>query len=526
MDRLMHPKERWKDPWYKNLPPLYRNLWDYIYDDSNYAGIWIVDVEVASVRIDKENPIDTEKALKLFNEFDHIQRIYVIDQGRKWWMPSKIYIQNQAANPKGKVSENASNVHKSLIQSLNKEGLFPLNQKLNPGIFKQRSIEGAFEEGEILTVVTELGPKPCPNISPLEIEKLVRDIPLDRLSQTLMNDAVNTLPNRVDSTLPGRVGNRVEDTVPSTLPNRVDNTVHDTVESSVPNRVDDTPPGTPIYIDSNNINSNSSKEDNNKDSNISSSNRHTSNSEKGEKKGNDPPKQNFVPTFPEDDIDVDGKIDSTERMIEYKNQLLSEFGSIPTQFDKFIKYFRVISGKKNLKGDSKAERNFRARIKEGYRLADIMKATENLFQDDWHIKQNFDDATPEFITRPDKLEKYFNVLDKSVQVPPLVPVEELKRKLEIKKKTKEDLSLHEKYSAFLHQFNKINNKQFKGTTETYAAFRRVIDYGYSWEDVVRAIKQARKDPVHIENNYINLTVEYMTRIHILEKYSNAKIQKK
>ena len=60
--------DKYKNPFFRSLPAAYKLFWDYLYHDCNHAGIWIVDFEVAQIRIGKDVFIDKEESLKLFNE--------------------------------------------------------------------------------------------------------------------------------------------------------------------------------------------------------------------------------------------------------------------------------------------------------------------------------------------------------------------------------------------------------------------------------------------------------------------------
>ena len=62
---------------------------------------------------------------------------------------------------------------------------------------------------------------------------------------------------------------------------------------------------------------------------------------------------------------------------------------------------------KNFRGDNSAKRHFGARVKEGYTREQFQTAIHNCLCDKFH-KENPKYLTPEFITRPDKLEKYIN----------------------------------------------------------------------------------------------------------------------
>lgn len=79
-------------------------------------------------------------------------------------------------------------------------------------------------------------------------------------------------------------------------------------------------------------------------------------------------------------------------------------------FQSLLLVFNKITGKKMKVMNDKAKKQFRARLRDGYSKQDIMKAIKNCFDDDFH-KANPKYLTPEFISRPDKFEKYVNVDD-------------------------------------------------------------------------------------------------------------------
>jgi uncharacterized phage protein (TIGR02220 family) len=54
----------------------------------------------------------------------------------------------------------------------------------------------------------------------------------------------------------------------------------------------------------------------------------------------------------------------------------------------------------------KAKTQILARLKEGYTKADLWNAIENCYNDDYHKETNHKYLTLEFISRPDKMEKY------------------------------------------------------------------------------------------------------------------------
>lgn len=86
-----------------------------------------------------------------------------------------------------------------------------------------------------------------------------------------------------------------------------------------------------------------------------------------------------------------------------------------SDFGQFIKLYNSIftkGGKPGTKkGDSKTKRQFVARLKESFTMEDFRKALIALHQDEWHKKggdtnKPYYYATPEYITRADKLNKF------------------------------------------------------------------------------------------------------------------------
>lgn len=77
-------------------------------------------------------------------------------------------------------------------------------------------------------------------------------------------------------------------------------------------------------------------------------------------------------------------------------------------FDALLVFFNKVTSKKIKVVNAKAKTQLNARIKEGYTKQDIAKAITNCFNDKYH-KENPHFLTLEFISRPDKFEKYFNM---------------------------------------------------------------------------------------------------------------------
>lgn len=106
-----------------------------------------------------------------------------------------------------------------------------------------------------------------------------------------------------------------------------------------------------------------------------------------------------------DDNNMNGGIGpngaSLEEPITPRSPEVAEFS-----FTDFIALFNEIT-ERSYKGDTKSKSQFRARSKEGYSLDDFSKAVTNCAKSKYHT-ENPQYLTPEFITRPDKLERYLN----------------------------------------------------------------------------------------------------------------------
>jgi hypothetical protein len=97
---------KWRKPFIRSLQAPYKLLWFYILDDCDHAGIWIVDMEVAQLRVGQE--INKEEAINLFKD-----RIVIFDQGERWFIPDFIEFQYGDLNP-------ANRAHNSVISQLRK----------------------------------------------------------------------------------------------------------------------------------------------------------------------------------------------------------------------------------------------------------------------------------------------------------------------------------------------------------------------------------------------------------------------
>lgn len=81
-------------------------------------------------------------------------------------------------------------------------------------------------------------------------------------------------------------------------------------------------------------------------------------------------------------------------------------------YQDFIDGYNEIMGTQK-RGDVKSKKQFGARIKEGWLLSEILQALKNARKNDYHMESGYQYLTPEFITRSDKLDKFYTEKPKS-----------------------------------------------------------------------------------------------------------------
>jgi len=86
MSKRFTDSEKWGDPWFRNLPLKYKLLWLYLTDVCDNAGIWKVDLEMASFKISE--PLDHKEALKQMNgdRVNGERRVLELNEGRYWFV--------------------------------------------------------------------------------------------------------------------------------------------------------------------------------------------------------------------------------------------------------------------------------------------------------------------------------------------------------------------------------------------------------------------------------------------------------
>ena len=97
---------KWNKPFIRTMKSPYKLLWLYILDECDHAGIWQVDLDVAQIKIGEKLNIDT--AIHFFKD-----KIYVFDNGNKWFISDFIDFQYGILNP-------TNRAHNSVITILNK----------------------------------------------------------------------------------------------------------------------------------------------------------------------------------------------------------------------------------------------------------------------------------------------------------------------------------------------------------------------------------------------------------------------
>lgn len=80
--------------------------------------------------------------------------------------------------------------------------------------------------------------------------------------------------------------------------------------------------------------------------------------------------------------------------------------NLSVNWEKLLNQFNEITGKKIKVISDKARRQIKARLKEGYSKDDVVAAITNCFNDAYHHETGHKYLTIEFISRPDKMEKY------------------------------------------------------------------------------------------------------------------------
>ncbi len=113
MSKRFTDTEKWKRPWFRNLPAPYREFWIYILDNCDLAGFWYVDYELASFILGQK--IDSLQAKNLFKK----QIVVMTDDSKetpaseKWFIPDFLKFQYGELKPN-------NNLHRAVLSILDK----------------------------------------------------------------------------------------------------------------------------------------------------------------------------------------------------------------------------------------------------------------------------------------------------------------------------------------------------------------------------------------------------------------------
>lgn len=87
---------------------------------------------------------------------------------------------------------------------------------------------------------------------------------------------------------------------------------------------------------------------------------------------------------------------------------------ISTKYDKFLNWFNTVMGGNGYQNKKSTiyqqnKNRFRARINEGYTAEDFKKALKNIRNDNYHKDTGYKFVTPEFLMRPNIMERFKNI---------------------------------------------------------------------------------------------------------------------
>jgi hypothetical protein len=132
---------KWKKDFIKSLPAKMKLLWFYILDDCDHAGIWEVDLEVASIRIGESITYD-EAFISLGCQIRIISKT-------KWFIEDFVFFQY------GELKEN-NRMHLSVLSILNKHGIVidkpltsPLQGAKDKDIYKDKEQDKDMDKEEV-----------------------------------------------------------------------------------------------------------------------------------------------------------------------------------------------------------------------------------------------------------------------------------------------------------------------------------------------------------------------------------------
>lgn len=86
--------------------------------------------------------------------------------------------------------------------------------------------------------------------------------------------------------------------------------------------------------------------------------------------------------------------------------------------------------------------------------------------------------------------------------------------------TTKEIPFTEKCSQFILKFNQLRGTKYQATDKVITKLKARLKK-YTGSKIITALKVAINDPMHIEQNFVYLTPEYILREEILERYLNG-----
>jgi len=135
MSKRFTDTEKWKRPWYRQLPLKAKIVWQYLCDDCNHAGIWFGDFELLSFQVNFK--VSHEDLSNWFDE-------KIVKIGDKYFIPSFFDFQY-------KTTKDNFSAKKSALRILRDLGLVDENMKF------LNNIGGGGDSGGTLLESTSIG---------------------------------------------------------------------------------------------------------------------------------------------------------------------------------------------------------------------------------------------------------------------------------------------------------------------------------------------------------------------------------
>ena len=109
-----------RKPFMRSLEAPYKALWIYLLCECDHAGIWVVELDVAQMRMGLK--LDPERVIEKMGG-----AVLPIGDGSKWYLPDFVEFQYGTLNP-------ANRVHASVLERLSKCGIDPNDRPENKGL--------------------------------------------------------------------------------------------------------------------------------------------------------------------------------------------------------------------------------------------------------------------------------------------------------------------------------------------------------------------------------------------------------